>query len=87
MSDTPESRAPDGSAPSREAAVGEPIQEGAEVESPGRPTPPRPDLDRRQERIPTKRRPAGPPESEEETGANVERAGRLTPDVPPTNPE
>ncbi len=84
MSDQSQERTPDGGEESTAAQVGEPVRDSDAVERRAREEE-RPDLDERERRIRTQRKPMGPPlEEAEERG---ERRGPVESPEPPTDPE
>lgn len=84
MSDQSQERTPDGREESETVQVGEPARESDAVERRAREEQ-RPDLDERESRIRTQRKPMGPPLQEAEERA--ERRGPEESPEPPTDPE
>ncbi len=84
MSDQPQGRTPDGGEESAAGQVGEPARDSDAVERRVREEE-RPDLDERERRIRTQRKPMGPPleEAEERAGARGPEESR----EPPTDPD
>jgi hypothetical protein len=84
MSDQSQGRAPDGGEESATVQVGGPVRDSDDVERRAREEE-RPDLDERERRIRTQRKPMGPPLEEAEERA--EPRGPVESPEPPTDPD
>jgi hypothetical protein len=83
MTDEPQGRPPDGGEEAATVEVGEPARDARDTQRRAREEE-RPDLDERERRIRTQRKPMGPPLEEPE--GRAEPLAREVPPEPPTDP-